>query len=80
MNLLFLFSNLDLEKIKEIAETIVAAVKQPYSVEGNEIYVSASCGMSVYPTHTEDPDELMVYSDVSMYAAKKTRRQQGYLI
>ncbi|MFP3123921.1 EAL domain-containing protein [Ectobacillus funiculus] len=66
-----LFSNLDLEKIKEIAETIVAAVKQPYSVEGNEVYVSASCGMSVYPTHTEDLDELMIYSDVSMYAAKK---------
>lgn len=66
-----LFSNLDLETIKETAETIVAAIKQPYSIEGNEVYVSASGGMSLYPTHTEDLDTLMVYSDVAMYAAKK---------
>lgn len=66
-----LFSGLEVEKIKEIAETIVAAIKQPYSIEGNEVFVSASCGMSLYPIHTEDLDTLMVYSDVAMYDAKK---------
>lgn len=68
---IILFSDLEVEEIKEIAETIVAAIKQPCSIEGNEVFVSASCGMSLYPTHTENLDTLIVYSDVAMYAAKK---------
>jgi diguanylate cyclase (GGDEF)-like protein len=66
-----LFSNSEIDKIKGTAESIIAAINQPYLIEGNEVYVSASCGMSLYPEHTKDLDTLMVYADVAMYAAKK---------
>lgn len=66
-----LFSNCEIDDTKAIAETIVTSTKQPYFMEGNEVYVSASCGMSLYPTHTDNLDALMVYADVAMYAAKK---------
>ncbi|WP_018393502.1 EAL domain-containing protein [Bacillus sp. 37MA] len=66
-----LFCNVDLEEVKRMAGNIVAAIKQPYFIEGNEVNVGASCGMSLYPEHTEDPEALMICADVAMYAAKK---------
>ncbi len=66
-----LFCNVDLEEVKRMAGTIVAAIKQPYFIEGNEVNVGASCGMSLYPEHTEDSEALMICADVAMYAAKK---------
>ncbi|MDQ0246384.1 diguanylate cyclase (GGDEF)-like protein [Bacillus fengqiuensis] len=65
-----LFGGCEIEEMKAAAETIVASVKQPYMIEGNEVYVSASCGISLYPKHTENLDTLMVYADIAMYAAK----------
>ena len=54
-----------------MAENVVAAMKQPYFIEGNEVNVSASCGMSLYPEHTEDLETLIICADIAMYAAKK---------
>ncbi|MFJ8259247.1 EAL domain-containing protein [Peribacillus asahii] len=66
-----LFKNLELEKVKAAAETIVTVIKQPFIIEGNEIHVGTSCGLSLYPMHTENQDTLMVYADIAMYEAKK---------
>ncbi|HWO97773.1 MAG TPA: EAL domain-containing protein [Bacillus sp. (in: firmicutes)] len=66
-----LFSNREIEEIMAAAETIVTSVNQSYIIEGNEVYVSASCGISLYPTHGENLDALMVYADIAMYASKK---------
>lgn len=66
-----LFCNVELEEIKKTAENIVAAIRQPYFIEGIEVNVGASCGMSLYPEHTKDKEALMICADVAMYAAKK---------
>ncbi|TYR80706.1 EAL domain-containing protein [Priestia megaterium] len=66
-----LLSELSIGEIKDTAERIVTVVKQPYFIDGNEIYVGASCGVSLYPTHSENLDDLMVYADLAMYDAKK---------
>ncbi len=66
-----LLSELEEEEIKGIADTIVTNIYQPYLIDGNEVTVSASCGISLYPKHTENIDTLMVYADGAMYAAKK---------
>jgi diguanylate cyclase (GGDEF)-like protein len=66
-----LFSGLEEEEIKSIADTIVKTINQPYLIDGNEVIVGASCGMSLYPKHTENMDTLMIYADGAMYAAKK---------
>ncbi|MED1204128.1 putative bifunctional diguanylate cyclase/phosphodiesterase [Heyndrickxia acidicola] len=66
-----LFCELELKEIMDIANSIVVSVRQPLLVEGNEVYVSASCGLSLYPKHTENIDTLMINSDVAMYEAKK---------
>ncbi|MGO4889597.1 putative bifunctional diguanylate cyclase/phosphodiesterase [Anaerobacillus sp. MEB173] len=69
-----LCSELEKEEIMAMAEKIVTAINQPFLLDGNEVYISASCGISLYPEHAEDTDSLMVYADGAMYAAK---RQEG---
>ncbi|EKN69357.1 diguanylate cyclase/phosphodiesterase [Neobacillus bataviensis LMG 21833] len=69
---IILLKNYNLDKTKAAAETIVNHLKKPYSLNGKEIYLSASCGISIYPDHTKNMDTLIIYSDLAMYAAKKT--------
>ncbi|WP_332695524.1 bifunctional diguanylate cyclase/phosphodiesterase [Halalkalibacter lacteus] len=66
-----LCSELEEEEIKAIADTIITTINQPYLLDGNEVIVSASCGISMYSKHEENLDDLMIYADGAMYAAKK---------
>ncbi|MBM6616862.1 bifunctional diguanylate cyclase/phosphodiesterase [Bacillus suaedaesalsae] len=54
----------------KIAEAIVETVKQPYKMGDHELYVSASCGISMYPEHSQDVETLIMYADMAMYEAK----------
>ncbi|MEO2073980.1 MAG: EAL domain-containing protein [Bacillus sp. (in: firmicutes)] len=54
-----------------IAEKIVSSLKKSYSLDGSEIYLGASCGISIYPEQSKDIDTLVIYADLAMYAAKK---------
>lgn len=44
---------------------------EPFSITGNHFHISASCGISIYPEHAENTEELLKRSDVAMYHAKK---------
>jgi diguanylate cyclase (GGDEF)-like protein len=68
---IIILTNLDVSQIKDVAERIVSYLRTSFSIEGNEIYVGASCGVSLYPTHTTNLDNLVVYADMAMYKAKK---------
>lgn len=54
-----------------VAEKIVSSLKKSYSLDGSEIYLGASCGISIYPEQSKDIDTLVIYADLAMYAAKK---------
>ncbi|MEH7081640.1 EAL domain-containing protein [Neobacillus drentensis] len=60
-----------LMETKAAAEKIVNNLKKIYLLDGNEIYLSASCGISLFPEHTDNMDALIVYADLAMYSAKK---------
>ncbi|ARK32271.1 EAL domain-containing protein [Halalkalibacter krulwichiae] len=66
-----LVSGLEEEKITALAKDLVSTISQPYLIEGNEVIVSASCGISLAPKHTNKMETLMIYADGAMYAAKK---------
>lgn len=59
------------EEVKQIAEKIIKSFKKPYYIQENEIYLGASCGISLYPRHTKDLETLIIYADMAMYTAKK---------
>jgi diguanylate cyclase (GGDEF)-like protein len=66
-----LCSQLEKEEVMTIADTIIEKVNQPFLLDGNEVTVSASCGISLYPEHTDNMDALMINADGAMYVAKK---------
>ncbi|MDT8858886.1 EAL domain-containing protein [Alkalihalobacillus sp. MEB130] len=74
-----LCSGLDEEKVIEKANRLVASINQPYVIGEHEVFVSASCGISLYPDHTDQVDTLMVYADRAMYAAKKLDGNQAVI-
>ena len=63
------------------AETVASKVRtilrEPFVVEGIEIYVSASIGISLFPADGGDADTLLKQADVAMYSVKDTGRD-GY--
>ncbi|MDQ6600062.1 bifunctional diguanylate cyclase/phosphodiesterase [Bacillus salipaludis] len=68
---IILMNNLDVKASKAVAEEIINTLKKPYSIAGIEVYLSASCGISMYPEHTNNLDTLIIYADMAMYSAKK---------
>lgn len=53
-----------------VAEKCLASLAMPISTNGNEIYISASIGISIYPDDARDMHELLKYADTAMYYAK----------
>jgi diguanylate cyclase (GGDEF)-like protein/PAS domain S-box-containing protein len=57
-----------------IAAKIGTALRQPFRVDGNDISVTASIGVAVFPDDATDPDVLLRYADTAMYRAKEAGR------
>ncbi|OIK11875.1 GGDEF domain-containing protein [Bacillus sp. MUM 116] len=68
---IILMKNLDVDATTAAAEKIINTLKKPYSIAGTELYLGASCGISMYPKHTHNLDTLIIYADMAMYSAKK---------
>ncbi len=56
------------------AKRIIASVCQPLVLEGNEIVVTTSVGISVFPFDGQDAETLMKNADTAMYEAKQLGR------
>jgi diguanylate cyclase (GGDEF)-like protein/PAS domain S-box-containing protein len=60
-----------------VAQKILDTLRKPFNLAGEEVSVSASIGISVYPDHGTDPNSLMRAADIAMYVAK-TEGRNGY--
>ncbi|MFD1928330.1 diguanylate cyclase domain-containing protein [Sporosarcina siberiensis] len=69
----FLFYNVtsNQEFERKIAK-LLDLVQKPFLVEGNELHVTASLGIAMFPDDSQRPDELIKYADIAMYNAKGT--------
>ncbi|HEX2206018.1 MAG TPA: EAL domain-containing protein, partial [Longimicrobium sp.] len=54
-----------------VARKVVEAVRAPFTVDGHELFVTASAGISVAPDDGADADTLLKHADVAMYRAKE---------
>ena len=54
----------------KLAEKISATLKQPFNVDGHELYVSASIGIALYPQDGTNMENLIKHADVAMYHVK----------
>ncbi|MFC4183972.1 putative bifunctional diguanylate cyclase/phosphodiesterase [Saccharococcus thermophilus] len=69
----------NLKHIREavyMAEKIVESLKRPFYFNHQEMYISTSIGISVYPFDGTDKETLIRMADRAMYQAKKNGRNQ----
>ena len=57
-----------------VANKILSALNQPYSLHDHECFSSASVGATVFESSVEEIDELLRQADIAMYQAKKSGR------
>ncbi len=57
-----------------VAEKILAAFADPCVICGNELHVTLSIGISIYPDDRQDADGVMKNADTAMYHAKANGR------
>ena len=57
-----------------VSERVIASLAKPFRVDGHEVYVSASLGISISPADGSDPDALLKNADMAMYRAKQAGR------
>ncbi|MEK4667998.1 sensor domain-containing protein [Niallia sp. FSL R7-0271] len=61
----------DKDMYKSIAKSINHVFRQPILIDGYEIILTASVGISRFPEHTTDVDDLVKYADIAMYQMKE---------
>jgi len=54
------------------SQKICLALATPFEIDGHDIYVSVSIGISVYPADGVDGNTLLKHADSAMYLAKKS--------
>lgn len=62
------------EDASGVAQKIIDELSPPFDLLGNEAYITASIGISIYPTDKTDMDGLLKNTDAAMYNAKETGR------
>jgi diguanylate cyclase (GGDEF)-like protein/PAS domain S-box-containing protein len=61
---------------ERVAEKIIAAFEQPLELDnGQEVVISPSIGISLYPDHGQVPTDLLKFADTAMYQAKEHGRK-----
>ncbi len=64
----------EIEEIAIIAQKIVEIFSLPFTPSSQEIYVTPSMGITIYPMDGHDSDSLLKNADAAMYAAKEYGR------
>ena len=59
-----------------LAQKLVDRLAEPLVIEGQEIHISASVGITLCPLDTQEPDQLVKNADMAMYRAKLTGRNR----
>ena len=54
-----------------VARRILADLSRPFLLNGNEVFVTASIGISLYPADGKNAETLLKNADIAMYHAKE---------
>ena len=59
------------QHVAAVAQKILTVTSQPMSLEGHEVYITASVGITIYPSVDDNIGNLLKYTDTAMYRAKR---------
>jgi len=57
-----------------VAQKLMHVLNKPFELNGREVFVTASAGISLFPLDGDDPDTLIKHADTAMYRAKEAGR------
>lgn len=60
-----------------LAEALVQAFKEPFTIDGITVFVGASIGIAIAPNDGNESEQLMKAADIALYAAKKDGRSRA---
>ncbi len=61
---------------QHIADVLLSQVKQPFVIDGHEIFITASIGIALFPDDSLITEELVSVADQTLYHAKQRGRNQ----
>ncbi len=71
---LILMNSSDPHAAAIVANTIINELHRPFDLDGHDVTVTASIGITVFPADSSDAVTLMKYADTAMYEAKSAGR------
>lgn len=66
------------DKVIEICTRIKEAITQPFEYENNLIYINISIGAALFPTDSDNFNELIKLADKAMYKSKSTHQYLNF--
>jgi diguanylate cyclase (GGDEF)-like protein/PAS domain S-box-containing protein len=64
----------DAESIAQAVQKLLGTLDEPIQVNGKEIFVTVSVGVSIYPLDSLNLEDLTGYADAALYQAKREGR------
>lgn len=68
---IFLLPHTDYSKAAEFAQNLINAFKEPFQCNGEDLFITLSMGISMFPSDGQDQDTLMKNADIAMYRVKE---------
>ncbi len=66
------------EAVAQVARKILTEMERPFEVNGQEVFVSVSLGIALYPADGIEADTLLKNAETAMFVAKQAGRKGGY--
>lgn len=73
---IILLPDSDADGAAHVAQKLVEKMTEPFEIDGNQLFVSLSIGISIYPDNGSDAETLNKHADTAMYRAKHGGRNQ----
>jgi diguanylate cyclase (GGDEF)-like protein/PAS domain S-box-containing protein len=71
---IFILPSTSVHGVAHVVEKLFETITKPFSIEQNELIVTASIGIAIYPIDGADPETLLKNADTAMYQAKQNGR------
>ncbi len=67
------FQSMDglIDRVSEVATAVLAAIGQPFHIQREEVFITSSMGIALYPGDGDNVIDLLRNSDAALYQAKR---------
>ena len=69
----------NMDEVDSLANRIMTVTEAPCEIEGRELALSASLGVTVFPFDNADPETLLRHASQAMFQAKQSGRKRVHL-